>query len=307
MSLKEMTDTLQAVLIRRGFRSAIVSAAHASELRETIERSRASGLIDDGVCRQYAAYFENMLTQNFPWARSIIAVAVPRPMLEATFIIEGKRHSVIIPPTYEHSIDETVAAIIETALSPYGFQIHRATLPQKLLAARSGLARYGKNSIAYVEGMGSFHRLIAFYTDLPIANDTWLDPLLLDECSGCNACSKKCPTGAIAPDRFQLRAERCLTYHNESSEPFPRWIHASWHHCLVGCMICQNCCPVNKDVRSWKELFAEFTDKESALLLNGAAIDELPPSLVTKFEDTDLLDDPGGLARNLRSVLAAMG
>jgi epoxyqueuosine reductase len=284
-----------------------VSAGHAAELRLTIEHSLRSGLINDAVYKQYAAFFDNMLTQDISWAQSIIAVAVPRPVLEVVFTINGGKRSTIIPPVYEYSIDETVAALIERELKPHGYQVSSAALPRKLLAAHSGLARYGKNNITYVEGIGSFHRLIAFCTDLPPVNDRWHEPEVLDECAGCNACTKKCPTGAIDPDRFQLQAEKCLTFYNESSEAFPSWIDESWHHCLVGCIKCQHHCPVNKDVRSWTDRFAEFTDDESALLLGGVALSEMPQSLIAKFWKTDLLDDSAALARNLRSVLAASG
>lgn len=305
MSQKAITEALQAALERCGCRSVIVSTEHVAELRETIEANRVTGLIDDGVYRQYAAYFENMLTQEISWARSIVEIAVPRPVLETTFTINGARHTVIIPPTYEHSVDGKVATTIESALAPHGYRISRASLPLKLLAARSGLARYGKNNIAYVEGLGSFHRLLAFYSNLPVVNDTWQEPQVLDECDGCNACTKKCPTGAIDTDQFQLRAGRCLTYHNEASGPFPEWIDKTWHHCLVGCMKCQHYCPVNKDVCSWTQQFAEFTAEETELLLRGTPKNEIPPSLIAKFENTDLLEEPADLARNLRGALAA--
>jgi epoxyqueuosine reductase len=226
-------------------------------------------------------------------------------MLEVVLSVGGKQRSVIIPPTYEHSVDETVTSTIEDVLAPHGYRISRAILPQKLLAAHSGLACYGKNNITFVDGLGSFHRPLAFYSDLPCEHDTWQEPQMLDECNRCTTCIKKCPTGAIDPERFQLHAERCLTYYNESPEPFPSWLDKSWHHCLIGCMRCQSYCPVNKDVRSWTERYAELTDEETELVLNGGPKEGLPESLLAKLENTGLLDDPAVLARNLKSVLAA--
>lgn len=307
MNSQELTERLRENLEERGFRSAIISSSHAPELRLTIEHGLRSGLINEAVYRQYAAYFDNMLTQDSSWARSIIAVAVPRPMLEVVFSVNGKKRSTIIPPTYEHSVDETLADLIKGIMEPQGYRVDRAALPQKLLATRSGLARYGKNNIAYVDGIGSFLRLLAFYSDFPAVEDAWQEPQILEECTKCNACIKKCPTGAIDPDRFQLHAEKCLTFHNESSEDFPSWIDESWHHCLIGCLRCQQFCPANKDVWSWTERFAEFSEEESALLLGGVAQSELPPSLIAKFEKTGLLDDSVLLARNLRSVSGISG
>lgn len=303
MSPKDITDRLNATLRRLGFKTAIVSADHVTELRGAISNGRESGLIPKAVYRQYASYFDRMLTQDVAWARSIILVAIPRPVLEVGFTVDGRRRTALIPPTYEHSIDKVVSAAIESELMPRGYRSLWAMLPVKLLAVRSGLARYGKNNIAYVEGMGSLLRFNAFYSDLPPVSDAWRDPQVLDECTSCSTCIKKCPAGAIDPDRFQLRVERCLTFHNESSEPFPSWIQKSWHHCLIGCMRCQQYCPVNKPVRSCTERFAEFTETETALLLSGVAKQELPPPLIAKFGITDLLDDPVGLSRNLKAVL----
>jgi len=219
MSPREITDRLYATLRRHGFKSTIVSSSHVMELRRAIRNSRESGLIPEAVYRQYASYFDRMLTQDASWARSIIVVAIPRPVLEVGFTVDGRRRTALIPPTYEHSIDKVVAAAIESKLTPRGYRALWAMVPVKLLAVRSGLARYGKNNIAYVEGMGSFLRFNAFYSDLPPVSDTWREPQVLDECTNCSACIKKCPTGAIDPDRFQLRVERCLTFHNESSAP----------------------------------------------------------------------------------------
>ena len=307
MNSRDIADALTTALEQRGFKSTMVSTDCVAELRERIEKNRASGKIDGSVFQQYATYFENMLTQDVPWARSIIVVAVPSPILEVIFNLGGQRRAVVIPPTYEHSIDETVATTIEMVLVPHRFRICRAMLPHKLLAVQSGMARYGKNNISYVEGMGSFHRLLAFYSDFPVVNGVWREPQVLDECRGCTACTKHCPTGAIVPDRFQLRAERCLTLHNEATEPFPKWIDASWHHCLVGCMQCQHYCPVNKDVRLWKEPLAELTAEETELLLAGVAAAEMPASIIDKLKYTGLVEDPISLTRNLRSALDAKG
>jgi epoxyqueuosine reductase len=304
MNFQDIYPKLKVDLEKGGFKSTIVSSRNVFELRKSIENNLNLGKINNEVYKQYKISFDNMLTQDIHWAKSIIVIAAPSPILEVIFTIDGKKQSTIIPPTYDHSIDETATTIVKSTLVPHGYQISRARLPQKLLATHSGLARYGKNNITYVEGMGSYLRLIAFYSDLPNISDNWQKPKVLDECIKCKACTKNCPSGAIDPLQFQLHAERCLTYHNESSKNFPSWVKKSWHHCLIGCMKCQHYCPVNKDFRFWKEKFAEFTDNESKLLLSGVAIEEMPSSLTTKFVDTELLEEPASLARNLKSILA---
>ncbi len=305
MSHDEITRRLYAALNSHGVKSAIAAADRAGELREAIEKDRDASKTDGGLYQQCATYFDGMFTQEIPtWARSIIVVAVPVPILEVWFTLNHKKQSTIIPPTYDHSSIDTVAGVVEGELKAGGYRCIRAALPLKLLAVRSGLARYGKNNIAYVEGMGSFVRINAFYSDLPCIGDEWREPQVLEECSRCRACTDKCPTGAIDPERFQLRAERCLTFYNEFPEPFPAWIQESWHHCLIGCMRCQQYCPVNKDVKSRIDRLAEFTEPETAVILSGNAAGQMREKLAAKFGTTDLLDDPVVLARNLKSVLS---
>ena len=123
-----------------------------------------------------------------------------------------------------------MGAILAEVLESGGYRAAKAVLPKKLLAVRSGLAAYGKNNITYVPGMGSFHGLVAVFSDLPAPEGTWRDAEMMEACHKCAACRRHCPTGAIDADRFLLRAERCLTFHNEKpvDVPFPGWIDAAW-------------------------------------------------------------------------------
>jgi epoxyqueuosine reductase len=180
-----------------------------------------------------------------------------------------------------------------------------ALLPKKLLAVCSGLGAYGKNNICYVDGMGSFIRLAAFYSDLPCEEDIWREPQMMDACQRCSACINKCPTGAIPQDRFLLRAERCITYHNEKPGhvPFPAWLDPAWHNCLVGCMTCQRICPKNKDFLHKVEDGATFSQEETAILLKGVAFDQLPDAMMEKLVRFDLVEFLDIFPRNLSVYL----
>jgi epoxyqueuosine reductase len=127
----------------------------------------------------------------------------------------------------------------------------------------------------------------------------------LDQCQTCIACVKKCPTRAIPPDRFLLRAEKCLTYHNESEAPFPEWIDPSWHNCLIGCMICQNVCPVNQPFVDRIVGEATFSEEETELILRNAPKDDLQPETQEKLERINMLKDFKLLSRNLNALLNA--
>ena len=114
------------------------------------------------------------------------------------------------------------------------------------------------------------------FSDLPCDGDPWREPKALERCESCVACLRNCPTGAITRDRFLLRAERCLTYHNEAAGDFPGWIDPSWHHCLIGCLRCQTACPENKAVLEWFEDRAEFSGAGDRSLSPACAAGSAP-------------------------------
>ena len=179
-----------------------------------------------------------------------------------------------------------------------------ANLPLKLLAVRSGLAEYGKNNVSYIGGMGSFYRLAAFVSDLPFSQDNFLELAVMEQCKECNACLKACPTEAIASDRFLLHGERCLTFHNERDGEFPNWINPSWHNCLVGCMICQKVCPVDKDFRKEVVVGPVFSEGETACLLGGIFAENMPDDLADKIKQLDMMEYLCVLGRNLKALTA---
>jgi epoxyqueuosine reductase len=141
------------------------------------------------------------------------------------------------------------------------------------------------------------------FSDLPCDGDPWREQKALDRCESCVACLRRCPTGAIASDRFQLHTERCLTYHNEAASDFPSWIDPSWHHCLIGCMRCQTVCPENRTVLDWFEDRAEFSEQETALLIQRVPLDRLPEGMAAKVKSLEINEDFGLLCRNLSMII----
>jgi epoxyqueuosine reductase len=242
---------------------------------------------------------------DLPGARSIVVVAVPTPQMRVVFHWRGAGVPVVVPPTYVSYTQraESVQAVLASWLSQEGYGLAKARLPWKTLAVCSGLAEYGRNNICYVRGMGSFLQLVGAFSDLPCDDDPWHEPKALDRCMSCDACQRACPTGAIADDRFLLRAERCLTYHNEAAADFPGWIDPSWHHCLVGCMRCQTVCAENQAVRGWFEDRAEFCERETELLVKSEPFDRLPAETAAKLRSLEINEDYQLLCRNLSMLL----
>jgi len=298
-----MTDELFQQLEVRGYQGRIVSIKHLHDLRWEIESQYRQGLFDEEFYRERLTGFEFGLPDSLPEARSLIVVAVPQPQVRVTFTWKGKTLPLIVPPTYLHwrKADEQVERLLGQILAPQGYQVAQAALPKKLLAVHSGLGAYGRNNVCYVDGMGSFHRLVALYSDFPCQEDNWSELRMLESCRNCSACLHSCPTAAITSERFMLRAERCITFHNEKpgDVSFPTWLDPSWHSCLVGCLHCQRVCPQNRDFLQWVEGGPEFSQQETALLLEGVPLDQLPTATVEKLKQFDMIDLLDVLPRNL--------
>lgn len=298
----ELIETLE----RKGYRASTVSAKHVDELGEEIESLHERGQIYEEFYRQYEKqYFHPRLPRDFRDARSIVIIAAPQPMIRTTFHWKGRELKFFVPPTYfdGNRITARARRDLKDALGSDKHRVVRALLPQKLLAARSGLAMYGRNNITYIKDLGSLYRLTSFYTDYDCPVDFWQEKKALPLCAKCKACKNACPTQAIQDDRFLLHVDRCLTYLNEkpSEKPFPKWVDPKAHNMLVGCMRCQKACPYDKGLADWYEDRSEFSEEETAYLLRGRFAGKSAARIDRKLKRIGL--DLTSFPRNLKVLL----
>lgn len=305
-ALQRLLDTYAV----RGHRARAVPVARLRELREETEAPAAHASVAPEVRERYLPDgFDYDLDRDSRW-QTVVIVATPSPQSRLTFHRAGGPVPVRLGPGYvdRAEILRAVKAVAAEVLEPAGHGTAPVALPKKLLAARAGLGRYGRNNLLYVHGMGSFHRLTAFATDARgAAASEWQEPRLLERCDRCTACLWTCPTGAIGRDRFLLHAERCLAFFNEKPLALPAWVDPGWHESLVGCTRCQRLCPENRDLRDRIHDAGEFDDAETAALLEAAAPEALPDPLREKLAALALLSYAPVLSRNLRALLGAAG
>ena len=307
--MSHLSDKLIEHIENCGWKGRIVPIVRLDDLREAICGRHERGFFDEALYRGHFSTFSFDLPADLPSACSIIVVAVPTPQMRVVFHWHGTPVPVVVPPTYVSYTPrtESVQAEIAAWLEREGFHLAKPRLPLKTLAVGSGLAEYGRSNITYVPGMGSFHQLVGAFSDLPCDHDPWREPKALDRCDSCVACLQRCPTGAITDDRFLIRAERCLTYHNEAADDFPKWIDPSWHHCLVGCMRCQTVCPENKTHVKWFEDRVEFSEAETDFMIQRVPFDRLPAETTAKLKSLEINEAYDNLCRNLSMIIGKEG
>lgn len=137
--------------------------------------------------------------------------------------------------------------------------VDSAPLLEKEWAARAGLGSVGKNSLLLHRRFGSRFFLGFLLTTLPpetfgFESEGDKSEMIADPCSGCDACRRACPTGAIRSDLDRpllrtLDASRCLNYWTleDRGESLPEEVRVNLGGRLVGCDACRLACPKNRD------------------------------------------------------------
>lgn len=296
------------------YKARTLSVARFTDLQNDIDNLKQENKLSFN--ERYRKYIDNRkfaVPAGFPGATSAVILAYRTPMLRLNVRFRGRAHEVLISPQYFD--DGVTRADLEAAVRRDVVRDPAARLEPaqglflKLLAVRSGLGRYGRNNICYVDGMGSFVALFAFLTDAPGLEDSWREMSLLDACRDCSICYGICPSNAIRRGNFVIDAGRCVTLYNEVEGAFPSWILPAMHNALMGCMKCQLGCPENQRPGIIAEERGEdIEEDETGKILEGRPDDELLKSLGRKLRGFPPAADREQfplLTRNLGALLRA--
>jgi len=301
-------DTVIAQMREKGYITRVVPIKHITGIGDELKALDDKKLLDADILNILKNFYICDYSNIAFDVKSVIITASPCGILKVFFNYRDRKIPLTIPPTYVEyksdpvKIESCLQQILET--ENYHAQI-TYSLPGKIIAAKCGLGLYGKNNICYVHGMGSFALLSTFYSDLPCENDNWNDARLMECCKACDACINICPTGAISPQSYLIKAERCITYHNEFTKTpdFPEWINSSAHNSIVGCMHCQTCCPVNRNYLDRIVEAEEFGEDETEMIIQGTDRSRLSDKTLEKLDRLNLMVYYDKLARNIRVLL----
>lgn len=103
----------------------------------------------------------------------------------------------------------------------------------------------GRNTLNYLPEIGSrFHVQTMLWQEAKTADYPLLSAAKARHCGDCTACMAACPTGALQEDGFHR--ERCIRAWQMSGKLPPEDVRKAMGGTLLGCDICQGCCPHNK-------------------------------------------------------------
>jgi len=288
--------------------------SHFPALQQEFQRAVTSaGLSRHQAFREDIANLSFTLPGDFQSARSVVVVAAFAKTMYATFRQNGQAYRIMVPPQYYNDALDAASLrsiVQKDIIKEPGRRVVDVTerVPLKLLAARSGLGRYGRNNLIFVDGMGSFNLLYAYLTDQVFSGNTWTELTILDACRRCDHCDRICPTYCIPRNTFVIDIDKCITLHNEHAGVFPNWILPSMHHALMGCMRCQVPCRVNDSFSEVTGDLGEVSEEDTRKILQGNADDALLTSLQQKLRLPSTVASRATvpvLARNLRALIRA--
>ena len=159
------------------------------------------------------------------------------------------------------SIGSARLALFEKFLKEKGMTVKQASpkLPARQFARKAGIASFGRNNFAYVDGAGSFVVLHVFLVDMELEYD---EPQEMCKCPPkCHLCIDACPTHALS-EPFYVEPSLCAGFCNwmrkVDNDPrfdpvIPHEIRPMLGTHIHGCDACQEACPRNR-----KKLKAEY-------------------------------------------------
>jgi epoxyqueuosine reductase len=188
--------------------------------------------------------------ERYPWARSVIAIAVPysskRDGTVGTLAAHIARYAQ--GDDYHDVLDEILRALearinaFDSSVKTWRY-VDTGPLSDRSMAAQAGLGWIGKNGMLLNQEFGSYFFIGLLLTSLEHDGET---SAVTDRCGSCTRCIEACPTDAILPDRT-VDSNRCISHATiEQRGAISDEMKSRLGHNLFGCDICQEVCPWNR-------------------------------------------------------------
>lgn len=195
-------------------------------------------------------YRRGRIKERFPWAGSIIVCIRGYGRYRIPPEVRGHiGRNYLFDCRVPENPDYQMIKNFTQWLRECGMKVRKGGVPDRLAAQRAGVGSMGRNNFVYTGNTGSWINIISYIVDVEIEPD---EPSTLLQCpQGCNRCVESCPTGALVKP-YTMRMDRCIAYLTyQAPLPLDRGLESRMGAWVYGCDVCQESCPLNKDV--WKE------------------------------------------------------
>lgn len=252
-----LTDRLHAAGIRAGLTAiGFAETTPFLQVREAMVRRIESGRSAGMGFTFTDPTRATTVTDSFPWARSLVVAAhgylpeagSPGPARPGT----GRVARFATGDHYAPLI--RALGVMEGLLSEGGHRtgvvVDDARLVDRAAAVRSGVAWWGKSTMALAPGVGPWFLIGSIATDAELSPSSPMQR----SCGECVACIPACPTGAL-DEAGVLDARRCLSHLGQAPGSIPVEFRQAMGDRLYGCDECLTACPPGS--RALEEATAE--------------------------------------------------
>lgn len=144
----------------------------------------------------------------------------------------------------EHRAEPFPATIDESSLGEEFERTLSVAFQHKTAATRAGLGWIGKSALLVTPQYGPRVRLATVFTDMPLEVGT---ALTAGQCSGCRACVRECPAGAIKDKQWRVGVPRAeLVDAAACSQTATTLLLQRVGVDSAVCGVCVSVCPVSK-------------------------------------------------------------
>lgn len=270
--------------------------AYLSRARTILSRGNPASLLDDArsmiVFGLHYSPVTNALQNGNSQERPTGWIASYATYQDYHTLLKQKAHELLDKVAHKSGIGINYRVFVDSA-----------PVMEKDTAYMAGAGWIGKHSLLITPKYGSYLLLGCILTDLDLPASP---PFTQNLCGNCRRCIQSCPTACIT-DQHTIDANKCIAYLTiEYKGIIPRDLRPRIGQWIFGCDICQNNCPINKNIAKDAQSKSEFKK-----LIPSPAVDLIaeirlkPEDFQAKFKDTPVLRlKPETYKRNL---IIAMG
>jgi epoxyqueuosine reductase len=199
--------------------------------------------------------------ERYPWANSVIVVAVPyspdRSATPGSLGAHTARYALgddyhVVLDIFLRDLEEGIRELAPQAQTRR--YVDTGPMSDRAFAAQAGLGWIGKNGMLIDPEHGSWVFIATLLTSLQ--NDIVAEEIA-DRCGTCTRCLESCPTHAILPDRT-VNSKACISYATiEHRGPIDDRVKPMLSGNVFGCDICNEVCPWNHAPASAAKPFSQ--------------------------------------------------